>query len=126
LKLHTDQAQRLRTQELEEKVVKLEHELDLAVMESRVQHGYIANMKVYEGIVNGYVLRLKERLEQLDPGSRLLEYRIPTMPEKKGIDLSKMAKETDTGLSLLSEIIEGMFCNDIGNCRYAGGGSDGH
>ena len=105
LKLHTDQAQRLRTLELEEKVVKLEHSLEITLMESRIQNGYIANLKVYEGIVNGYILRLKERLEELDPTCRLLQYRIPAMPEKK----SPGTKEgSQSGYSLLSAVVDGI------------------
>jgi hypothetical protein len=111
LKLHTEQAQRLRTQELEEKVVKLEHTLDMALMETRVQSGYIANLKVYEGIVNGYILRLKERLEELDPGCRLLEYRIPAMPEKKEASSTPDVQETnlDLDMPLLSDIVDGIL-----------------
>jgi hypothetical protein len=83
LKLHTDQAQRLRTQELEERVVKLEHDLEMAMMENRVLNGYIANLKVYGGIVNGYILQLKERLMKFDPACRLLEYHTPQMPDNR-------------------------------------------
>jgi hypothetical protein len=46
-------------------------------MENRVQSGYTVNSKVSGGIVNEYILQLEERLEQLDPGCRLLKYRIP-------------------------------------------------
>lgn len=110
MKLHTDQAQRLRTRELEEKVVKLEHSLDMAMMEIRIQSGYIANLKVYEGIVNGYILRLKERLEELDPNCRLLQYRIPSMPEKKKVENSASNDDSDSqvGLPLLSEVVFGI------------------
>lgn len=112
LKLHTEQAQRLQTQELEEKVVKLEHALDMAMMETRVQNGYIANLKVYEGIVNGYILRLKERLEELDPGCRLLEYRIPAMPEKRdgSPEHGIQGKSLDLDVPLLSDIVDGNLC----------------
>ena len=106
LKLHTDQAQRLRTLELEEKVIKLEHSLEMALMESRIQNGYIANLKVYEGIVNGYILRVKERLGELDPTCRLLEYRIPAMPEKIS---SEIEESSHTGLSLLSDVVDGIL-----------------
>ena len=105
LKLHTDQAQRLRTLELEEKVVKLEHSLEMTLMESRIQNGYIANLKVYEGIVNGYILKLKERLEELDPTCRLLEYRIPAMPEKMS---SESEQSSQSELSLLSDVVNGI------------------
>lgn len=110
MKLHTEQAQRLRTQELEEKVVKLEHSLDMAMMEIRIQNGYIANLKVYEGIVNGYILRLKERLEDLDPTCRLLECRIPAMPEKKAEESTSSKGDSDSqaGLTLLSDVVFGI------------------
>jgi len=90
--------------ELEEKVVKLESSLEMAKLELRVQNGYIANLKVYEGIVNGYILKLKERLEELDPGCRLLEFRVPALPEKKD------SEEMDEGEEkLLSEVVDGKF-----------------
>jgi hypothetical protein len=124
--MHVDQAQRLRTQELEEKVVKLEYALDMAMMESRVQSGYIANLKVYEGIVNGYVLQLKERLEVVDPGCRLLEVRIPAMPEQStqhsGFDSAETSPEAS---GLLSDIVNGMIEVYCADCRYAGGWEDG-
>ena len=106
LKIHCDQAQRLRTQELEERCVKLEHELEMATMEARIQSGYISNLKVYEGIVNGYVWRLRERLEKLDPRCRLLEVNIPTMPKRE--DAAKMQAGEETGAILLSDVVEGM------------------
>jgi hypothetical protein len=110
LKLHTDQAQRLRTQELEEKVVKLEYSLEMTMMENRIQSGYITNLKVYEGIVNVYILRLKERLEELDPSSGLLEYRIPAMPERKEEESTSLKEDSDSqdGLTLLSDIVFGI------------------
>jgi hypothetical protein len=118
--MHVEQAQRLRTQELEEKVVKLEYALDMAMMESRVQSGYIANLKVYEGIVNGYVLQLKERLEVVDPRCRLLEVRIPAMPEQNthhsGFDSAETSPEAS---GLLSDIVNGMIEVCCADCRYA-------
>lgn len=63
--------------------MKLEHDLQMAGMEARIQSGYISNLKVYEGIVNGYVWKLRERLEELDPNSRLLEVKIPNMPKRE-------------------------------------------
>jgi hypothetical protein len=105
LKLYTDQAQRLRTLELDEKIIKLEHSLEMSLMESRIQNGYISNLKVYEGIVNGYILKLKERLEELDPACRLLEYRIPAMPEKMSL---KTEEGSQTGLSPLSDVVDGI------------------
>ena len=74
-------------------------------MESRIQNGYIANLKVYEGIVNGYILKLKERLGELDPTCRLLEYRIPAMPEKMSL---KTEEGSQTGLSPLSDVVDGI------------------
>jgi hypothetical protein len=110
LKLYADQAQRLRTQELEEKVVKLEHSLEIALMETRVQSGYIANLRVYEGIVNGYTLRLKERLRELDPSCRLLEYHIPAMPGRRDYSTSSGAETcSQEGLELLSDVVGGIF-----------------
>jgi hypothetical protein len=94
--------------ELEEKVVKLEHSLEMALMETRVQNGYIANLKVYEGVVNGYILRLKERLEKLDPNCRLLECRIPAMPERDNTSL-KTEGSPEENLTLLSDVVFGIF-----------------
>ena len=79
-------------------------------MESRIQSGYIANLKVYEGIVNGYILRLKERLEELDPKCRLLECRIPAMPAKKELNTDSQdpaGPALQTGLSLLRNAVDG-------------------
>ena len=76
--------------------------LEMAKMENRVQSGYISNLRIYESIANHYVLRLKERLEEVDPGCRLLEYRIPPMPAREELKL-----ETD-GLELLSDAVNGM------------------
>ena len=106
LKIHCNQAQRLRTQELEERCVKLEHDLQMAGMEARIQSGYISNLKVYEGIVNGYVWKLRERLEELDPNSRLLEVKIPNMPKRE--DRVEMQSDEETGLTLLSDVVEGI------------------
>jgi len=103
----TDQAQRLRTQELEEKVVKLEYELELARSELRVKGGYIDNLKVYEAIVNGYVLKLKERLRELEPGCRLLEYRILTMPQQSDRSVETSNERGGAGYTPLSEIVDG-------------------
>jgi hypothetical protein len=103
LKLHCDQAQRLRTMELEEKNTALESRLEMANMEARVQQGYISNLKVYQGIVNGYILQLKESLRRLEPSNPLLNVGIPAMPEKKEEEM-----EVDSGLVLLSEAVEGM------------------
>ena len=124
MKLHTEQAQRLRTVELEEKVVKLEHSLEIAMMETRVQNGYISNLKVYEGIVNGYILRLKERLEKLDPNCRLLEYRIPAMPERDNTSLKKEGSPEEN-LTLLSDVVFGIPSEELSNCRYACSRGDG-
>jgi hypothetical protein len=99
----------LRTQELEERCARLEHALEMANLEGRVQQGYIANLKVYESVVNGYILQLKGRLYELDPRSRLLECRIPAMPEKRD-DM-----EIDGGLILLSEVVDGISCLDYVN-----------
>ena len=74
-------------------------------MENRIQNGYIANLKVYEGIVNGYILKLKERLEELDPTCRLLEYRIPAIPEKMS---SESEQGSQSELSLLSDVVNGI------------------
>lgn len=81
LKVHCDQAQRLRTIELEEKVAKLEHALEMANTENRVQSGYIMNLKVYDSIVKFYIWRLRERLEELEPGCTLLKHTVPLMPQ---------------------------------------------
>ena len=90
-------------------MVKLEYELDLARTELRLQGGYIDNLKVYEGIVNGYVLRLKERLEGLEPGCRLLEYRIPAMPEQSTKSESEVTsnKRSDAEITPLSDVVDG-------------------
>jgi hypothetical protein len=93
--------QRLRLAEFEEKCERLEHALELAKMEGRVHEGYIANMKVYESVVNGYVLQLKQKLAELEPENRLLECHIPAMPEKKDV------QEKESGLFLLSDVIDG-------------------
>jgi hypothetical protein len=94
---------------LEERVVKLEYELDLARTELRLKGGYIDNLKVYEGIVNGYVLRLKERLEGLEPGCRLLEYRIPAMPEQRTRSESEAAsnERSDAEITPLADVVDG-------------------
>ena len=89
--------------------MKLEYELELARTELRVKNAYIDNLRVYEGIVNGYVLRLRERLEELEPGCRLLVYRIPAMP---GQVKEEESEESSLGTSSseyvpLSEIIDG-------------------
>ena len=89
--------------------MKLEHDLQMAGMEARIQSGYISNLKVYEGIVNGYVWKLRERLEELDPKSRLLEVKIPTMPKKE--DRVEMQTSEETGLTLLSDVVEGISPN---------------
>lgn len=102
--MYCDQAQRLRTKDLEEKVVHLETQLELASMENRVQTGYIANLRVYETIMNGYIMKLRERLEQLDPKNKLLEYRIPAMPEKGSLGASP---DSELSMKLLSEVIDG-------------------
>ena len=90
--------------------MKLEHLLEMSLMESRIQSGYIANLKVYEGIVNGYILRLKERLEELDPKCRLLECRIPAMPGKGELNtefLEPVESASQIGLSLLGNAVDG-------------------
>jgi hypothetical protein len=127
LKLQTDQAQRLRTQELEEKVVKLENLLEMTLMESRIQSGYISNLKVYEGIMNGYILKLKERLEELDPGCKLLDCRIPAMPERRRSNLtSETEVGSQLGLTLLSDVVDGILQGTrIADYRYASCGSHG-
>jgi hypothetical protein len=81
----------------------------MAVMEGRIQSGYIANLKVYEGIVNGYVWKLRERLEELDPGCRLLEVKFPGMPREGERIVEEGAKSEVGGLTLLSEVVEGMM-----------------
>ena len=107
LKLHCEQAQRLRTQDLEEKVVKLEHALEMATMENRVQSGYIANLKVYEQNVLIYVWRLRERLEELDPGCRLLQEFVPPMPVRRKRERSLEGDpNTKQELPPLSEVVE--------------------
>ena len=80
--MHTTQAQRLATIALEEKVVKLETQLNLFGMENRILQGYVANLRVYEGIVNAYVSQLKQRVRAFDPGCELLAVEIPAIPEK--------------------------------------------
>lgn len=82
--------------------------MELARTELRVKNAYIDNLKVYEGIVNGYVLRLKERLEGLEPGCRLLEYRIPAMPaESKEAQSEDTSQRSDFEYTPLSEIVDG-------------------
>jgi hypothetical protein len=81
----------------------------MAVMEGRIQSGYIANLKVYEGIVNGYVWKLRERLEELDPGCRLLEVKIPGMPREGERIVEEGARSEVVGLTLLSEVVGGMM-----------------
>lgn len=95
----------MRTVELEEKVIWLERELEVARAETRVLNSYISNLKVYEGIANGYILRLKERLEKLDPGCRLLEYRIPGTPA----EVQMKTNVDENQLALFSEVVERMF-----------------
>ena len=102
--MYCDQAQRLRTKDLEEKVVSLEHQLNLASMENRIQDGYIANLRVYESIMHGYIMKLRKRLEQLDPENKLLEYRIPAMPEKSPREVSP---GSEFGMNLLVEVVDG-------------------
>jgi hypothetical protein len=113
----------MRTIELEEKVVKLEYELDMAMMESRVQSGYISNLRVYEGIVNGYILQLKERLETVDPGCRLLEFRVPAMPENSHQSeyTSSDAETSPEASGLISDVVDGMAPLSMADCRDARG-----
>ena len=80
--MHTTQAQRLATIALEEKVVKLETQLNLLTMESRILQGYVTNLRVYRDIVNAYVSQLKQKVREFDPGCELLRLEIPAMPEK--------------------------------------------
>ena len=87
--------------------MKLEHELEMALTEGRIQSGYIANLKVYEGIVNGYVWKLRERLEELDPGCRLLEVRIPTLPKVDTAE--KCGRQEEEKFTNLSDVVEGMI-----------------
>ena len=76
------------------------------MMENRIQSGYIANLKVYEGIMNGYIWRLKERLEEIDPGCQLLNHRIPAMPAKQeNVIPSKTEVATEDGSGLLSDVV---------------------
>lgn len=95
--------------------MKLEYELELARTELRINKGYIDNLKVYEGVVNGYVMRLKERLSGLEPGCRLLEYRIPAMPAEKPAGQAETesegtsAERSDVEFTPLSEIVDGTF-----------------
>jgi len=101
--MYTTQAQRLKTIELEEKVVWLERELEVMAMESRVQRGYIANLKVFEKTMGCYIWRLKERLQEVDPKSQLLEAPIPRMPER-----GQGSSDEGEGLTLLSDVVDGM------------------
>jgi len=80
--MHTTQAQRLATMALEEKVVKLETQLNLLEIENRILQGYVTNLRVYKDIVNAYVSQLKQRVREFDPGCELLGLEIPAMPEK--------------------------------------------
>ena len=106
LKLHCDQAERLRTKDLEERCLNLERELDLAAIEGRIQSGYIDNLKVYEGIMNAYLWKLRERLEELDPDCKLLQFRIPLMPRRDEIaEVKKTCVEDE--MTLLSEVLDG-------------------
>ena len=79
-------------------------------MENRVQTGYIANLRVYETIMNGYIMKLRERLEQLDPKNRLLEYHIPAMPERGPLGASP---DSEPAMNLLSEVIDGTDIKDF-------------
>lgn len=128
--MHTTQAQRLATIALEEKVIKLEGELRLLGMENRVLSGYVANLKVYEGIVNGFVAQLKGRLREVDPACELLGFGIPCMPEKPASEECEMEiqmesqgdttgsqagsregspeSERQEGLVLLADLVEGL------------------
>jgi hypothetical protein len=63
--------------------VELERSLEMSKLENRVLGSCVANLKVYDGITNGYILQLKEKLEQLDPGSQLLKYGIPAIAEQE-------------------------------------------
>jgi len=79
-------------------------------MENRVQNGYIANLRVYETIMNGYIMKLREKLEELEPSNKLLEYPIPAMPEKGPREASS---DSEFGMSLLSEAIDGTILKDL-------------
>jgi len=65
--------------------------------------------------VNGYVMRLKERLERLEPGCRLLEYRIPAMPAEKTVakkeeseaEATTCTERSDVEFTPLSDIVDG-------------------
>jgi hypothetical protein len=76
----------------------------MAGMELRTLGGYVMNLRVYESIVNGYIMKLKERLKELDPSCRLLEYSIPAMPEKT--DESELDMDSEVGLELLSAAVQ--------------------
>jgi hypothetical protein len=104
--------------------------MELARTELRVKNAYIDNLKVYEGIVNGYVLRLRERLEGFEPGCRLLEYRIPAMPAagKSGKDESVETSKPTSDLEYvaLSEIVDGAACLFVDNADFRIAGRRDH
>lgn len=103
-------------------MVQLEYALEMAMMECRIQTGYISNLRVYEGIVNGYILQLKERLEKVDPGCRLMEFRVPAMPENNQTAYASSDAGTSPEASgLLSDIVKGIAPVSGGNCRDARG-----
>lgn len=106
LKLYATQAERLRTIELEEKIVRLETALEMAKAEARMQQVYIDNSKVHQAVVSRYVVDLKTRLRELDPGCSLLECAIPLMPERNE-SLAGDTDEMDTDLPI-AERFEGI------------------
>jgi hypothetical protein len=127
--MHTTQAQRLQTIALEEKIVQLEGQIEMMGMENRVLRGYVDNLRVWEGIVDAYVGRMRATLLGLEPGSELLNFGIPRMPDKPEGDFEMSGEEDsqvtatddqgsregslesetqDEGPMLLSQIVDGL------------------
>jgi hypothetical protein len=110
LKLYATQAERLRTIELEEKVVKLEAELQLVRTESRIQRTYIQNLKVYQAVESRFVVELKMRLREVDPRCPLLECTLPGM--SRSIDHHNPLPGQEEDALALEEVYEGILAEN--------------
>jgi hypothetical protein len=68
-------------------------------------------LKVYDGITNGYILQLKEKLEQLDPDSQLLKYRIPAIAEQEQHSMVSERERSPEHDFALSDLVDGILQN---------------
>jgi len=91
--------------------VGLEHSLETSKLENRVLGSCVANLKVYDDITNGYILQLKEKLEQLDPGSQLLKYRIPAIAEQEQHSMASEREISPEHDFALSDLVDGILEN---------------